>query len=245
MVKVVIIDDEKAARETIKSLLCMSFQDIKILGEADSVDSGYDLLSSVDTDIVFLDIDIIGGTGFNILQRFDRIPFKIVFVTAYNDFAIKAIKFNALDYILKPVNEFEFISGVERVIREVRRSVSTENYRGITEDNIQGNFNRITLKTYDCIHLVDLTDIIRCESENSYTTFYLVGGDQIVVSKSIKYYEDLLSESDFLRVHQSHLINKKYLSKYVKKDGGYIKMCDDSSIPVSLRKRNDVMKLFG
>ena len=243
MIRVVVIDDEQTARDTVKNLLEMNFPQVEVVGEADSVDGGVEVLSDKTPDLAFLDIDINGGTGFNILQKLGEVDFKVIFITAFNNYAIKAIKFNALDYIVKPVNEFEFISGVERVIKEIEKHYPTQKFSHLTDD-FDGECDTITLKTSDCLHLIKVDKIVRCESDNSYTTFHIDGDEKVMVSKSIKYYDDLLNDMGFYRVHQSHLVNKKYLSKYVKRDGGYIKMQDGSSIPVSVRKKDEVVKLF-
>ncbi len=235
MIRAVIIDDEPKAIEALRFILDFNFKEIDIVATAGSVDTGYNTIIEKEPDLVFLDIDIHGGTGFNILSRFDKTDFRVIFITAHNDYAIKAIKFNAFDYILKPINEFELIKGVESVIYEIKSSKYKPDYSHINDDT--KDIKKITLKTSDSIFFVDLKDIIRCESDNSYTTFYTKDGEEILVSKAIKYYEDLLTGLGFLRVHQSHIVNIGNVLKYSKRDGGYISMVDGSTVPVSQRKR--------
>ncbi|MCT4640606.1 MAG: LytTR family DNA-binding domain-containing protein [Bacteroidales bacterium] len=242
MIRAVIIDDEPKAIEALRFILEFNFPDIDIVATAQSVDSGYNAIIDNEPDLLFLDIDIHGGTGFNILSKFKKTNFRVIFITAHNDYAIKAIKFNAFDYILKPINEFELIKGVESVIADIKNSEHKPDYSHITDDTKE--IKRITLKTSDSIYFIDLNDIIRCESDNSYTTFHTKDGEKILVSKAIKYYEDLLTDLGFVRVHQSHIVNISNVLKYSKRDGGYISMIDGSTVPVSQRKRMFLLDIF-
>src|SRR6056297_1590114 len=245
MIKAVIIDDEPEIREVNRRLLADNFTEVEIVGEADSVESGVELIQKVQPQLVLLDIDIKGGTGFHILQKVKPYNFALIFITAFNEFAIKAIKFSALDYILKPVNETEFCSAVQSAIESI------ENWQ--LEDQVNNFFDhyerktqtkKIVLKTSDSIYLVDISDIIYCVSDNSYTTFYLKDKKEILVSKSIKEYEKLLESYNFFRSHQSYLVNLHFIRKIDKTNGGSIILNNKKEIPISHRRKQALLDIF-
>ncbi len=245
MIKAVIIDDEQSLREVNRSLLNDNFPQIKVVGEADSVDSGIELIQKTQPDIVLLDIEINGGTGFNILQKVKPYNFKLVFITAYNQFAIKAIKFSAIDYILKPINEFEFVNAIENAItgiktKDMEKQVNNffEHYEKKTQSK------KIVLRTTEAMHIIDVSDIIYCKSDNTYTTFYLLDKKKILISKPIKEYAEILEDYNFLRPHQSYLVNLNCIKKVDKTDGGFIIMNNGSEIPISSRKKQSLMQVL-
>jgi len=226
--RVVVVDDEFFSRQTITDLLSESFKDIEVVGQADSVKTAVELLPSLKPDLVFLDVDLTDGTGFDILNLLKPIQFKIIFITAHQEYAMKAIKFSAFDYILKPVSESEL-------------KMDAFFYNA---ENIRKEGKKIVLKTSESIHLVSVCDIMRCEADNNYTTFYLATGERIVISHGLKEYEDLLGNYGFFRVHQSHLINLKFIARFDKKDGGYVILTDKSQIPVSQRKKQKLLEVI-
>ena len=245
MIKAVIIDDEPEIREINRRLLADNFTGVEVVGESDSVESSIDLIQKVKPQLVLLDIDIKGGTGFHILQKVKPYNFGVIFITAFNEFAIKAIKFSALDYILKPVNETEFCTAVQSAIESI------ENRK--LEDQVNNFFDhyerktqskKIVLKTSDSIYLVDISDIIYCVSDNSYTTFYIKDKKDILVSKGIKEYEKLLESYNFFRPHQSYLVNLHFIHKIDKTDGGSIVLKNSKEIPVSFRRKQALMDVF-
>ncbi len=245
MIKAVIIDDESALRDINRSLLNDNFPNIEIVGEADSVNSGIELIKNSNPDIVLLDIEIKGGTGFNILQKVKSYNFKLVFITAFNHFAIKAIKFSAIDYILKPVNEFEFINAIENTLQkieshEMEKQVS--NFFDHYEKKTQSK--KIVLRTSEAMHIIDISDIIYCQSDNSYTSFYLSDSKKIIVSRTLKEFSELLEDYDFLRPHQSYLVNLNFIKKVDKSDGGFIIMNNGKEIPVSTRRKHVLMQIL-
>lgn len=240
MIKAVIIDDEACFRDMIQLFLVDYFPGIEIVGQADNVEDAVALLEKYKPNLVLLDIEIIGGTGFHVLQKSRNRNFKLIFITAFNNFAIQAIKFSAIDYILKPINEFEFKAGVERAILEIEKH---EEQSPI--DSLFRNFNgsqskRLVLKTLDEIHLIDTSEVVRCTADNAYTTFILVSGEKVVVSKGIGEYAELLKDFGFARTHQSHLVNLNFVKKIDKSDGGFLIMKDNSKVPISVRQKQQL-----
>ncbi|TKG94704.1 response regulator transcription factor [Puteibacter caeruleilacunae] len=243
MIKVVIIDDEASCREILETFIKKFFPEIEIAGMADSVTSGYECIKKCSPDLVFLDINLKDGTGFNLVEKFSTVDFKIIFVTAYNEYAIKAIKFNAIDYLLKPLNVSEFKEGVERAVKEIGQNGETVEGLDNPMEELERD-KKIVLKTAESIYLVSIKNIIRCESESSYTFFYLLNGSKIMISKTLREFEEILNRYNFMRVHQSHLINLSFVDRFDKKEGGTVVMVDDTKIPVSYRRRQKLMDYF-
>jgi len=244
MIKAIIIDDEIHAQNAIESILISQFPEIEVVAKAETVKSAIELIQKDEPELLFLDIDLPDGKGFDILKQLDYKAYKVIFITAHEEYAVQAIKFSAFDYILKPLNPVELINAVKNALQEC-----SEEYYKLKLDTFLNNFNSATpgikkmvLKTSDKIHILDVKDIIRCESENTYTTFYTNTGTKIVVSKPIKKYEEMLCPLGFMRTHQSHLINLNYISYFDKQLGGAIVMTDNSCIPVSTQKRAVLME---
>ena len=250
MIKAILIDDDQNLREGMKSLLERFAPNIKIIGEADSVESGIEVMDNLKPQVVFLDIQLNDGTGFDILEQLaaknGTINSNIVFITAHEQYAIKAFRFSALDFLLKPVDPEE----LQKVIKKIELALEkTNDYANIDLllENIRkkvDKFKRIALSTSDGIHLFEISDIIRCESEDNYTKFYIKNSKPVLISKTLKEYEELLTEHGFERIHQSHLINLNYLKSYIKKDGGYVIMADNSHLPISQRKRERLQEIL-
>lgn len=239
--KAVIIDDVKDARDTLRADIETYCPDIKILGEAEGVVTGAKLLKEQNPDLVFLDIQMKDGSGFDLLEIVGKPAFKTIFTTASDAFAIKAFRFSAVDYLLKPIDPDELVEAVKKVGSET--AGEKENLDLLKENLSQKSKkqSRIALSTQDKIHVVKISDVIRCESSVNYTTFYFEGDKKLLVTKTLKEFDELLSEHNFIRVHQSHLVNAERIKEYVKTDGGYLVMLDGSNVPVSSRKRATVM----
>ncbi len=241
MISSVIIDDEQESRKAVSNILLKYCNDIEILGEADNVASGIRLIKNKQPDLVFLDIQMPDGTGFNLLESFNNINFHVVFITAYDQYAIKAIKFSAVDYILKPIDPQQLIDAVEKV-----RNLSPANIQSPERINTLLNNKRevikIALPTLNGYHFVKVRDIIRCEADNNYTNFFLNLGHTFLVTRTLKEYELLLKEESFVRVHQSHLINTNFVVQYIKGEGGTAIMSDGSEIDISRRKKDVFLK---
>ncbi|MCK4569014.1 MAG: response regulator transcription factor [Bacteroidales bacterium] len=246
MIKTIVIDDEVKARETILNMLETYCRDVEVIGTAGSVEEGVKVLGDHSPDLVLLDIKMADGTGFDLLRKLGKIDFLVIFITAFEEFAIRAIKFSAIDYILKPLDPDELMNAVQKaqdVIHKENMSVKLEAlYENL--DMLNTSTKKIVLKTSNSVHIVNLKDIVRCESEKNYTHFFTVENEKITVSKTLKEYNELLNDYKFYRVHQSHLINLAHIKRYEKQKGGFLIMDDNSSVPVSFRKKEDLMKLF-
>jgi len=243
MNKLVIIEDEQETLSAIVKIINDYCQGVSIIGTASDFNSAKELFQNSKPDIALLDINLPGGNTFDILKSLPSINFKVIFITAFEEYAIQAIKFSAIDYLLKPVDPAELVSS----IHQAAKTVEEENYKMKLEAFFRNigepafDHKVIVLKTSESIHIVEVRDIVRCESDSSYTTFYLFDGQKILISKPLKEYDDLLSAYHFFRAHQSHLVNMKFIKKFEKTEGGYIVMRDGSTVPVSLRKKDALM----
>jgi two-component system LytT family response regulator len=244
MKKALIIDDENRTRELIAKMITSFGFDIEAIPVGENVQSGIKAIEEIKPDIVFLDIQMPDGTGFDVLRSVKNKNFEVVFITAHEEFAIKAIKFSALDYLLKPIDPSELRAAVERAIKAVDDKKEDSQFDAL-QNNIQPNQKRrLVLKTQESVFVVELHEIIRCEADRNYTSFFLVGGKKILVSKTLKDYETLLSSHNFLRVQQSHLINLDYVDRYDKGNGGSVVMKDGSEVPLSPAKRDVFFKIL-
>lgn len=245
MLRTLIIDDEPHVRETLHSLLQKFCPQAKVVGEADSVATGAREIQEKRPDLVLLDIRMDDGTGFDLLNRFEHIGFKIIFITAWEKYAIQAFGFSAVDYLLKPVNPEKLAEAVKRAGQLVQGAFNIQ-LKTLSENlNNPDNPNRnIILKTSDNVYLVKVQDIIHLTSDSNYTVFKLVNDEKILVSKNLKEYDDLLSDSGFFRVHRSNLINLKHIRRFQKQDGGCVVMSNGDKIPSSTRGRERLMELF-
>jgi two-component system LytT family response regulator len=246
MIKALIIDDQSHFQEIISALLREYFPEINIVGYAEAVEDGIKKIEALKPNLVFLDIELKGGSGFHILQKIKERNFKVIFVTAFDNFAIRAIKFSALDYILKPINEFEFKNAVENALEVIEGTEIEEQINNfISHYEKRTQSKKIILKTVDTIHLIDIANIIYAKSDSSYTTFCIEGeDDDIMVSKSIKEYEQLLGDYRFLRPHQSYLVNLNQVQRIDKKDGGFLILKNGIVIPISSRRKNKLLQIL-
>ncbi len=244
VIKAVIVDDVARARKTLNEDLATYCPSIEVIAEADGVVSGAKCIKQAKPDVVFLDIQMNDGSGFDLLEILGEVPCKIIFTTASDAFAIKAFKFSAIDYLLKPIDPDELMAAVEKLEAESNNHPQSLE---LLKESVQGTaaLKRIALNTQEKIHITPIADIVRCESNVNYTMFYFTNGKKLLVTKTLKEFDAMLNDHQFVRVHQSHLINAAYLKEYVKIDGGYLVMSDGSEVPVSTRKRNVVMELIG
>ncbi|WP_297086441.1 LytTR family DNA-binding domain-containing protein [uncultured Draconibacterium sp.] len=238
MIRTVIIEDEIHLREINRMLLTENFPDVEIVGEAGRVEDAVELIKSEKPQLVLCDIELENGNCFQVLQKCRPYNFRPVFITAFNQYAIKAIKFSAIDYILKPVNEFEFCDAIQRAIDSMPEKNSQQQTENLLAHANYGKANKkVVLRTADAMHLVDVNDIIYCKSDNSYTTFFLHDKKEVTVSKSIKEFAELFSDYNFLRPHQSFLVNLNAITKIDKTDGGFIIMNNGAEVPISSRRK--------
>jgi two-component system LytT family response regulator len=247
MIKAIVVDDEPRVRESMIVILKNVFPEVQVLGEAESVEEAYLQIEKLNPNVVFLDIKMSDGTGFDLLRRFQKVPFKVVFITAFDEFAIEAIKFSACDYLLKPINTTE----LRQTIEKLKETLGLEEDMQLKIQAFLNNLDtiniaqkKIVLKTSDSIHLVNLGNIVRCEADTNYTWVYIFDHPKILISKPLKHFEELLDEYGFFRVHQSHLVNLNYFNRIDKIDGGILILNDNTSIPIAVRKRNMLYQLL-
>ena len=245
MIRCVIVEDEEMARNVLKSLLAQYCQDVMVCAEADDIVSGKNMIETFRPDLVFLDIEMPGGSGFKLLTSMDEIDFEVVFITAYEQFAIKAIRHDALDYILKPIDPKELVAAVEKVKEAKYKKTLKKQYDSLLKnlDPEQLVVRKISLSTADKIHLIDVDDIIRCESDNYYTIIFFKDGSSLMVSKTLKEMDQKLEEYDFVRTHKSHLVNMRCIKNFIK-DEMMVVMTDGTKVPVSKRKKEKILEVI-
>jgi two-component system LytT family response regulator len=244
MKKAVIIDDENRTRELIAKMINSFGLDILAIPAGENVQSGIQAIEELKPDIVFLDIQMPDGTGFDVLKSVKDKNFEVIFITAHEEFAIKAIKFSALDYLLKPIDPEELKAAVEKAIKAVDDKKDESQFEALQNNITPNQKKRLVLKTQESVYVVELHEIIRCEADRNYTSFFLSSGKKILVSKTLKDYETLLSSHNFLRVQQSHLVNLDYVDRYDKGNGGSVVMKDGSEVPLSPAKREVFFKII-
>ncbi len=243
MIKTLIIEDEQKSRELMAMLVEKNCPQLQVIGLAKNVNEGIEMIKSLNPDLIFLDIAMPDGTGFDLLEAVQGKKFEIIFSTASDKHALKAIKYSACDYLLKPIDVEELKAAVEKVALKKNQVPTMDNLQFLIQHlkKADDNYQKITLPTGNAYEIVNIKDIIRCEADGSYTHFYLVGGKKLMVSASLKHYEDLLPESDFIRVHHQNLINMNHVTRYLKEDGGYAVMSDGTKIEISRRKKDAFM----
>lgn len=240
--RIVIIDDDKVVRDNLRTLLSIYASEHEIIGEADGVQTGLSCLKKNNPDLLLLDIEMKDGTGFDLLSFYGELDFKLIFVTGHDGYAIRAFKFSAIDYVLKPVDPEDLTTAIQKA-----ESIQNKDEEKLKVANLVNNKQvpisdqKIVLKDAESVYLIAIKDIIRCESETNYTRFFLTDGKIIMVSKTLKEYDSLFEGQTFFRAHQSHLINLNHFDKYDKKEGGIVHMKDGSTLPVAVRKKDALM----
>jgi two-component system LytT family response regulator len=245
MIKAIIIDDEKTSRDTLQGLLNRYCKNVEVIDQADGYATGIESVKKHKPEVIFLDIQMPDGSGFQLLEQLGDVNFEVIFTTAYDQYAIKAIKYSALDYLLKPIIPDDLIDAVEKAEQRKTKSSTNTNIKVLLNNVSQsGESKKIVLSTAEKMHVIDIDDIIRCESDDYYTRFFFKDTKTLLISKTLKEHEELLGDRYFMRPHKSHLVNLKYIKSYSKIDGGYIIMSDGSKIPVSRRKKEKVLDIL-
>ncbi len=240
MITAVIVEDETKSREVLETLVKNYCPEVQVIDTADSVTKGVALIRKVNPNLVFLDIEMADGSGFDLLEQLPEPSFDVIFTTASDQHALRAIKYSAIDYLLKPIDGDELKTAVEKIQKKQSGNDNLENLKFLLQNfrKPSEQYTKITLPTGNAYEIVNVKDIIRCEADGSYTSFFLESKKRLLVSASLKHYEDLLPENDFIRVHHHHLININHVVRYLKTDGGYAVMSDGSQIEISRRKKD-------
>ena len=246
MLRAIVIDDIEAIRKKNIAIIKSSCPNISIIGQADSVESGITIIKQLVPDIVFLDVEMPDGTGFDLLQKLKPINFKVIFITGHEDFAIRAFRFSAIDYLLKPLNSSDLIEAVKKAEESLSKEVFEMKLNNLfTNIERPKSLQKLILKTADKIYSVNIQDIVNCESDKNYTTFNFINAPKLVVSTNLKEYESLLVPHNFFRTHQSHLINMAYFDHFIKSEGGNtIVMKNKVTVPLSVRKKEEFLVLL-
>jgi two-component system LytT family response regulator len=244
MIRIIIVEDEPVIQEAIAKTVSQYCPNVEIVARAGTVRAGVAAINEFQPDVVLLDIRLPDGSGFDLVRHFDRPDFKVIILSGYMEYAIKAFKINAIDYLLKPFDGEELALAVNKAAEWVSRDEMLkmrsmeDNLKALQKDQV------IILKTSEQIHAVHASTIIRIEADGSYSTFYVSDGRRILVSRPINVYEDQLAGQGFYRIHKSHIINIKHLRYFDKADGGQVIMSDNAKVSVASRKRDMLMELF-
>ncbi len=246
MLRAIVVDDIDAIREDNVAMIKASCPNVSVIGQADSVESGVSLIRLLAPDLVFLDVEMPDGTGFDLLQKLKPFHFKVIFITGFEDFAIRAFRFSAIDYLLKPLRSADLVEAVQKAEQSLSNDVLELKFNNLFA-NLERpkNLQKLVLKTADKIYSVNIQDIVHCESDKNYTTFHFINAPKLIVSTNLKEYDTLLSPYQFFRTHKSHLINMAYFDHFIKSEGGNkIVMKNKTSIPLSVRKKDDFLILL-
>ncbi|PTN04241.1 LytTR family two component transcriptional regulator [Mangrovibacterium marinum] len=246
MLRTVIIDDDQLARKILHRIVSQNFPELDLVGEAENVEQGLRLINEVDPDLVFLDIEMPDGTGFDLIDQLLEVDFRLVFVTSYNDYAITAFKYSAFDYILKPVLPENVKSTVKRIlqsagIKHKEEFASLKSQIERAEDQLGVT---IALPEMNGFAIIKVKDILRCEGERNYTRVFYKDGSSVLISRTLLEFDQLLVPHGFFRIHRSHLVNLSCISRYVKTDGGMVEMNDKSQLKVSPKFKDNLLHLL-
>lgn len=245
MLRTIIIDDEIKAREVIKDILRKKCHDITVVDEAESIKTGIAAIEKYNPDLVLLDINLGNGTGFDILKKIKPINFKIIFITAYERYAVDAFRYSAVDYILKPVIPRELVEAIEKVKKYIQTKEDNK-YNLLLEALKSGDSGKLIIPTITGYEFVEISNIIRIEADSGYSIIYKTNNSKITIPRNLSEIEEQLSNKTFYRTHKSHLINLRYIESYNRKDGKIV-MTDGTVAEVSLRKKdefNDLIKAY-
>lgn len=238
----IIIDDETIARETLRGYVERYCEGVKILDECANIKEAKDAIEKHCPDMIFLDIEMPFGNGFDLLEQLDEVNFETVFVTAFSNYAIQALNQSAAYYILKPIDIDELTTAVEK-IKQVKANKNALNHTSLLLENLRNNGSqKLALPLMDGYEIVKVEDISRCQANDNFTDFHLTDGRKIMICRTLKFYEGVLSEFGFFRIHKSHLINKEYVTKYLKGKGGQVVMSDGSTLDVSPTKKKEFLR---
>ena len=246
MIKAILVDDELHGLETLNILLTDYCPDVKVMEKCPSAKKALEAIDKLKPDLVFLDIEMPVMNGFELLEQFDQIPFSVIFTTSYDQYAIKAIRFSALDYLLKPVDPKELIAAVNKVNNK-KQTPTNEQLQMLMHQlqHKESKFTKLAVPTSEGFELIPADNVIRCEADDNYTHLYLKNKTKIIASRTLKEMEEQLKEfSYFIRVHHSYIVNLNEVVKYVRGEGGYLVMTDESTVNVSRSRKEALLKFF-
>lgn len=246
MIRTVVIEDEQLSRTMLLKLLQEHCRQINVVAEADSVSTGLTAIAEQKPQLVFLDIELQSETSFEILERLPEIDFELIFTTAFDHYALRAIKFCAIDYLLKPIDLNELLIAVAKAEKRLNHQYLNENLGTLLSNLKTGSQNnhRIALPTLEGLLFVRVSDIIYCESDGPYTRFFLKQPEKIMTSKHLKEYENLLDGYNFFRIHKSYLVNLQEIQKYVRGEGGHLIMSNGAALSVSKQRKEDFLQIY-
>ncbi len=245
MIKAIIIDDEQHCINRLQTLLAdYCIETVHLMGAYQTVEEGIVAIKKLQPALVFLDVQIHDKTGFDLLKQLDEINFEVIFATAFEKYAVQAFKFSAIDYLLKPVDPDDLKRAIDKLTLKMSKEETSGKFDTLFHNlkNIQGASKRICVPVINGLVFLQVNDIIRCQSDINYTTIYTKDKQKLMVAKTLKEFEELLTEYNFFRVHNSHLINLNYIKSYNKGKGGFVSMIDNSEIEVSTRRKDDFLK---
>ncbi|MEO8148103.1 MAG: LytTR family DNA-binding domain-containing protein [Bacteroidia bacterium] len=246
MIRALIVEDEKRSAMLLEKLLKEFCLQVEVIGICHDVSAAIEKINSLKPDLVFLDIEMQSETGFDLLKKFNEINFAVIFTTAYEKYALRAIKFSAIDYLMKPIDVEELKCAVSKAEKQHQKN-SVQNNFDVLLHNLQNknsDSQKIALSTAEGLHLINVTDIYYCESDGPYTTFHLKHAKPIIISKHLKEYEELLTPFNFFRIHNSYLINMRELKKYIRGDGGQVEMNEGTLLNVSKSRKDDLVRII-
>ncbi len=241
--RTIIIDDEELCTNLLENYIKTKFTSFEVVAVCNSSTEGLKKINELQPELLFLDIDMPKMNGFQLLDKIKTINFKLVFTTAYNEYALKAFKYSAIDYLLKPITMVDFVETVERIMKQQNNinSLQTNYLHDIHENGI---LNKIAISNQDGVLFIDIDEIVSCESSGNYSTFVLNNGEKILTTKLLKDVDEMLKGRNFVRVHQSYLVNLKYIKKYISQDGGELLLTTGAIVPVSRLKKHELLALF-
>ncbi|PKA99458.1 LytTR family two component transcriptional regulator [Flavobacteriaceae bacterium MAR_2009_75] len=244
MLKAIIVDDEQHCIEALERLIIQNKVDIDLKASVSEVKEAIKAIELYDPDVIFLDVHLRNGTGFDLLKQLGNIDFYIVFTTAYEEYAVNAFKYSAFDYLLKPIDPEEFQETIKR-LQEKRNEESHSKRLEVLFHNFQSNFEgikKIAIPTIRDYTFLNIPDIVRCESDGNYTKIFALKGKKLTSTRTLKYFEDFLGDIQFFRIHKSHYVNLTHVEKYIKGKGGYVVMSDGTTLEVAVRRKEEFLK---
>ncbi len=244
MIKVIIVEDEERSRDALKEMLKGHFRNAEVIAACKNVEEAKVAIELNQPDLIFLDVELGDKTGFDLLRQLNKITFDVIFTTGYEKYAVQAIKCSALDFLIKPFSISDLQEALKRYEEKHERQHSSEQFETLFHNlkHLNADAKKIALPTLNGLIIISVKDIIRCESDVNYTTFHMVTKNKLLVAKTLKEFEELLHDYDFIRVHNSHLINLHHVKKYTRGEGGIVTMADGAEVDVSRRKKDEFLK---